>query len=96
MGGHRVDARTGQGDGAASLDEAEDAAQRGGLAGAIAAQDGGDAGRGHLEGDVFDDLLPRDGAPQVFDGEDGCGAHAAFPRYACCTTGSAMTFCGVS
>jgi hypothetical protein len=31
---------------------------------------------GHLEGDVFDDLLTRDGCRQVRDREDRC-AHAA-------------------
>ena len=62
-----------------TLDEPQDRADGGGLADAVAPEQRRDAGRRHLEGDVFDDLLAGDRGRQSLDDEDG-GAHTASPR----------------
>src|SRR5205807_5490359 len=93
MGALLVDPRSAEHHLAAPADEPEDGLQGGRLADTVASEQRGDAGRGDIEGHALQDLLTADEGVQPADGED---AHTGSPRYAPCTTGSAITASGRS
>ena len=80
VGRQAVDALAGERDLAAAMDQTQDAAQRRGLAHAVAAEHRGDARRRHRERDVLDDLLPGDRAAQAPHLEDAASLMRAVPR----------------
>ena len=80
MSGEPVDPLAGESDLPAAVDETEDAAERRGLADAVAAQHRRDSGRRNRECDVLHDLLAGDRAAQAAHLEDGAAHAAAVPR----------------
>ena len=60
--------------------EADDRLERRRLADAVASEQGGHAGRGHVEGDALQDVRAAVADVEVLDGEYGRGGHRASPR----------------
>ena len=85
---------------ARGLPQAHDGAQRGGLAGAVAAQEHRQLPARHLEIDAVQDVVGADVGMHAFQLQQRAGVvHAASstgarPRYACCTTGEEITCSG--
>src|SRR5690606_31315972 len=84
---------------AAAGHQPEQAAHGGGLAGAVPAEQRGDAAGPHVERDALEHVRLAEVDVEAPDGEHralGCLGHSASPRYADCTSGSAITASGVS
>src|SRR5690606_2532142 len=82
----------GQPDRAGRGHQRQQGAQRGGLAGTVAPQQGGHTTLAYLERDAVQDVRLAEDHVEPVDLQD----HRCSPRYAACTVASAITRCGVS